>query len=279
MGISTIKLSSPETGDFWEVPVLFEDEHLLAIDKPAGVLTSPDRNDPKRPSLMKLLHRGIERGAPWAKERGISYLANAHRVDENTSGVLLFARSKAALVSLAVQFGSEKGNRIYHVLVRGVAALGQTEFKTDAKIALHPLMSGVYRVDLKLGKRARTEFTVLERFQNGMLVECRPLTDRPHQVPVHLKHVGFRLIGDEIYGGAPLFLSSLKPDYRQKKTHEERPLIGRPAIHLCRVTFNHPVSGAETIVESPLAKDFAVSLKYLRRYSSGAESEAPVQAY
>jgi len=228
---------------------------------------------------MKLLLRGIERGAPWTKGRGIAYLANAHRLDESTSGVLLLARTKAALVSLAEQFGSEKANRIYNVLVRGVAALEQTEFKTDAKIAPHPLMSGVYRVDLKLGKRARTEFTVLERFRNCMLMECRPLTDRPHQVPVHLKHVGFRLIGDEIYGSAPLFLSSLKPDYRQKKTHEERPLIGRPAMHLCKVTFIHPASGVEMVVESPLAKDFAVSVKYLRRYSTGAEFEAPAPAY
>ena len=76
-----IKLSSPETEEFWKVPVLFEDEALFAVDKPAGLLTSPDRYDPDRPNLMKLLHRDIDRGAPWIRERNITYLANAHRLD------------------------------------------------------------------------------------------------------------------------------------------------------------------------------------------------------
>src|SRR5882724_4883703 len=89
-----IKLSSPATREFWEMPVLFEDEHLLALDKPAGLLTSPDRYDPARPNLMKLLHAGIERGAPWAKQRGLSYLMNAHRLDFETSGIILLAMSK-----------------------------------------------------------------------------------------------------------------------------------------------------------------------------------------
>ena len=76
-----IKLSSPETREFWKVPVLFEDEALFAVDKPSGLLTSPDRYDANRPNLMRLLHRDMERGAPWASERKLTYLANAHRLD------------------------------------------------------------------------------------------------------------------------------------------------------------------------------------------------------
>jgi 23S rRNA-/tRNA-specific pseudouridylate synthase len=76
-----IKLSAREAEGFWKVPVLHEDDVLFAVDKPAGLLTSPDRYDPNRPNLMKLLHRDIERGAPWAVERNITYLANAHRLD------------------------------------------------------------------------------------------------------------------------------------------------------------------------------------------------------
>ena len=81
-----IKLSSPGTGEFWKVPVLYEDDLLFALEKPAKLLTSPDRYDPNRPNLMKLLHRDIERGAPWARERNLVYLANAHRLDFETSG-------------------------------------------------------------------------------------------------------------------------------------------------------------------------------------------------
>src|SRR5436309_15904653 len=80
---SVIKLSSPATHEFWEIPVLFEDAHLFALDKPAGLLLTPDRYDPDpaRPNLMRLLHDSIAAGKPWAKERGLSYLSHAHRLD------------------------------------------------------------------------------------------------------------------------------------------------------------------------------------------------------
>src|SRR5688572_32307615 len=95
--VGPIKLSSPETREFWEIPVLFEDEHLLAISKPARLLTSPDRYDPNRPNLMRLLHDGITANKPWARERTLAYLSNAHRLDFETSGVLLLAKNKPAL--------------------------------------------------------------------------------------------------------------------------------------------------------------------------------------
>src|SRR5260370_39003226 len=99
-----IKLSSPPTRDVCEIPVLFEDEHLLALDKPAGLLTSPDRYDSARPNLMKLLHAGIERGAPWAKQRGLSYLMSAHRLDCETSGIILLAMCRPVSSRLATLF-------------------------------------------------------------------------------------------------------------------------------------------------------------------------------
>ena len=95
-----IKLSSPATHEFWEIPVLFEDEFLLAVNKPDLFLTSPGRDQASRPNLVALLHAAIERGAPWAKARGLTYLLNAHRLDFETSGVLLLAKSKPVLVKL-----------------------------------------------------------------------------------------------------------------------------------------------------------------------------------
>src|SRR3954452_3853516 len=114
-----IKLSSPATNEFWEINVVFEDEHLLALDKPSGLLTSPDRYDPNRPNLMKLLHAGIAEGKPWAKARELTYLANAHRLDFETTGVLLLAKNKLALVKLADMFGTDKPLKTYVALVQG----------------------------------------------------------------------------------------------------------------------------------------------------------------
>src|SRR5262249_14136191 len=110
---AVIKLSSPATREFWEIPVLFEDDHLLALDKPAGLLTSPEGEDTERPNLMKLLHAGITEAKPWARERGLTYLMNAHRLDFDTSGVALLAKNKPAFIALGNLFGADKPVRKY----------------------------------------------------------------------------------------------------------------------------------------------------------------------
>jgi 23S rRNA pseudouridine955/2504/2580 synthase len=264
-----VKLSSPATDEFWEIPVIFEDDHLLALNKPSRLLVSPDRGDPARPNLMQLLHRGIERGVPWAKQRGLAYLKNAHRLDFESSGLILLAKNKPALVALVAQFTTEEPRRIYAALVRGAPA--EETFSTDAKLAPHPLQMGVIRVDPKEGKRSHTDFTVRERFDGFLLLECRPCPDRSHQVRVHLKHLRLPLVGDDVYGGRQLFLSTLKPSYEQKRGQEERPLMGRAALHLEQVLIDHPATGAKITLSAAWPKDLTASIKYLRRYAIGKQ--------
>lgn len=263
-----VKLSSPATGEFWEIPVLFEDDHLLALNKPSPLLLSPDRRDSKRPSLMQLLHRGIERGAPWASQRRLAYLMNAHRLDSGSSGVILLAKNKPALIALAAQFATEEPGRIYAALVRGSPAADT--FASEAKLAPHPLQMGIIRVDPKDGKFSRTVFAVRERLNDCILLECRPFPDRPHQIRAHLKHLRLPLVGDAVYGGRPLFLSTLKSGYHLKPQQVERPLIARPALHLEQVIISHPATGAKMTLQAPWAKDLTVSIKYLRRYAAGS---------
>jgi RluA family pseudouridine synthase len=265
-----IKLSSPATGEFWEIPVLFEDDDLLVLDKPAQFLVSPDRNDAKRPSLIQLLHRDIERGAPWTKKRTRGYLMNAHRLDFGASGALVLVKNKMALIGLAAQFTTEEPCRVYVALVRGSS--GPETFATDVKLAPHPLQMGIIRVDTKDGKRSHTEFTVRERFTEHVLLECRPSPDRPQQIRVHLKHLRLPVVGDNVYGAHPLYLSKLKSGYHLKPGKVERPLIDRPALHLEQVVINHPATGEKLNFAAPWAKDLLVSIKYLRRYSHGAAS-------
>ncbi|HEY5909410.1 MAG TPA: pseudouridine synthase, partial [Verrucomicrobiae bacterium] len=132
----SIKLSSPATREFWEIPVLYEDEHLLAVNKPSGLLSSPDRCDPQRPNLIRLLHDGIAQSKSWAVERKLAYLMNAHRLEFETSGVLLVARDKPTLVALANLFGSENPATRYVALVQGTP--GQTRFEISARLAPQP---------------------------------------------------------------------------------------------------------------------------------------------
>lgn len=260
-----IKLSSPATREFWEIPVLLEDEHLLALNKPPGLLISPDRSDATRPNLMKLLHAGIAEAKPWAARRGLNYLMNAHRLDFDTSGVILLAKSKPVLVALANLFGVEKPENTYIALAQGSPP--QDSFEVDAGLSPHPTRLGQMRVDDRNGKRSRTLFQVRERFQRHTLLECRPLTGRTHQIRVHLRHAGFPIVGDRLYHGRHLLLSSLKPNFSLKPGKEERPLIATTALHAESLALVHPVTGLNVKATAPWPKDLEVALKYLRRYA------------
>jgi len=261
-----IKLSAPETQEFWKVPVLYEDQALFAVDKPSRLLTSPDRYDANRPNLMRILHRDVERGAPWARERALSYLANAHRLDFETSGVLLLGKSKPALVALANEFGSELVQKTYVALVSGTPE--EETFFSAASLAPHSIKLGLMRVDPKNGKKSYTGFTVLEKFVGYTLLRCEPKTGRTHQIRIHLNHLGFPIVGDALYGGEPLFLSQLKKDYHAKKKEPEQPLIGRVALHAESLAVTHPDTGAKVRIDAPWPNDLEVALKYLRKFAS-----------
>jgi RluA family pseudouridine synthase len=261
---AVIKLSSPATREFWEIPVLFEDAQLLALDKPARLLTSPDRLAPERPSLMQLLQAGIQARKPWAAERNLTYLANAHRLDFETGGVLLLAKNKPALVALADQFGSETPVRKYLALVQGVPP--DDRFVAEEKIGPHPFKTGCLRIDPRDGKKSRTEFTVLERYSRWSLVRCSPSPERAQQVSLHLSHAGFPVVGDEGHGGKKLWLSRLKPDFHLKPGREERPLISRAALHLEELSLAQPVTHEALAIKSEWPKDLRVAVKYLRLY-------------
>jgi RluA family pseudouridine synthase len=263
---ATIKLSSPATREFWEIPVLYEDAHLLALDKPSGLLVSPDAAEPDRPSLTGLLHAAIERGAPWAREGGRAYLMPAHRADAETSGVLLLAKSRPVLVTLADWFSAEQPGDRHLVLAHGAPA--EDRFTVEAKIARHPVRPGFMRVDSQRGKRSRTLFEVREKFAGYTLLQCDALTHRLHQIRVHLRYLGLSAVGDMAYGGRPLFLSSLKPVYRLKPNQTERPLLARTALHAEALTLPHPVTGTELTITAPWPKDLTVAVKYLRRYAA-----------
>jgi len=260
-----IKLSARATREFWEIPVLFEDDWLLALDKPAGLPTSPDPLAPARPDLMGLLHEAIARHVPWAASRSLGYLTNVHRPDGDTSGALLLARERSVLVALANQFNAEPAVTTCLALAQGVPT--EEVWEVAARLASHPTRPGCLRVDPKRGKQARTRFTVIERFGGYTLLRCEPAINRRHQVRLHLRHCGLCLVGDSLYGGRPLLLSRLKPGYRFKADRDERPLVGRAALHLERLTVRHPATGGELVIESPTPKDFLVAMKFLRRYA------------
>jgi 23S rRNA-/tRNA-specific pseudouridylate synthase len=125
------------------------------------------------------------------------------------------------------------------------------------------------RVDAEHGKQSKTKFEVVENFPRFgyALLRCEPFIERPHQVRVHVSHAGLKIVGDQLYGGKPLWLSRLKTTFRLKEGREERPLISRAALHLEELQLPHPVTKELLTVTAPQPKDLKVAVKYLKQFS------------
>lgn len=287
MTLKTIRLSSK-----WpDVEVLFEDTDLLALNKPGGLLVAPDRWDPAKDHLVGLIQKAIRGQHPWVVVSGLTYAVNVHRLDKDTSGVLLLARTHAALVALTRQFEAHTTGKQYVALVEGTPAAGlekerdesedgsvagRENSSTDAEgtvveinlpIGPNPHVPGRSLIDKKNGKPAFTRFTILEKFRRHTLVRVEIATGRQHQIRVHARAAGCPVVADPFYGsGAPLLLSRLKPGYKRKES-EEHPLIARTALHAETLTLAHPTTGAPLTLTAPWPKDLTLAVKYLRKFA------------
>lgn len=255
-------------------PIIHDDETMLAFDKPSGLLVAPDRWNKKRENLMGLVHDRFGHG-----------VANVHRLDADTSGVLLCAKSKPALDFLSGQFQSKTVAKTYHALVvvlpvdqamkvvapvRDESGALPEAFTVDLALGEDEEQPGRMRVFKKRGGKAcTTEFRTLERFGRYALVECRPLTGRTHQLRVHLAAAGAPILNDRFYGvpEIELKLSELKRGYKGRT--EEKPLITRLALHASELVVKHPDTREPVTIAAPLPHEFEVALKYLRKFAPG----------
>ncbi|MCF7668589.1 MAG: hypothetical protein K9N48_02310 [Verrucomicrobia bacterium] len=259
-----IKLSCHKTGRFWRMPVLYEDDYILAVEKPAGLSLTQEPTEPDVPGLLTLLRQEKAKHGE-APHNAAGYLNYVYRMDPEMTGVLLLAKDKSVYQRLAEQFGSERSMSVYSALV--VGAFPREPLFVDAKLTARVLKGRVH-VGFGRGKKAVTEFKAVEGFRGFSRIECYPRTFKRHQIRAHLWWCKQPLVGDNVYGGDNLFLSSLKPGYRHKKDKQEKPLIGRPAVHADKIWFEHPVTTETLTIESPWPQDFAVAVKYLRRFAA-----------
>lgn len=230
--------------------IIYEDENLIALNKPSGLLSIPDREG-KDISLKKLL---IEK---------YDNIFTVHRLDKDTSGLIVFAKNETTHKHLSQQFEERETEKIYIGLVLG--SLANKKGSIDTLISEHPAKRGLMTV-YKKGKESLTDYEVLEDFKIFSWVQFQIHTGRTHQIRVHAKHIGHPVVCDELYGdGKAVLLSSLKHKFKLSKNElEERPILNRLALHALSLQFIN-ANGEKMKLEAPLPKDLRALLQQLRK--------------
>ncbi len=223
-----------------KIPLLYADEDLLVVIKPAGLRSTPDGWDPTLPHLRAVLEP--EYGRLWL----------VHRLDKDASGVMVLARNAQAHRALSQQWEAREVEKVYHALTHG-------EPDWQERVVQAPLRANVGRrkrtVVHPQGKPAETALRVIRRLAGYALVEARPKTGRRHQVRVHLYHAGHPIVADPLYGPGP----------------QPGEPIGRLALHARRLAFRHPRTGEPLRFTAPHPDDFAQALEKLEAWEALAK--------
>ncbi|MEJ0079567.1 MAG: RluA family pseudouridine synthase [Puia sp.] len=229
--------------------ILFENDDFIALNKPAGLLSVPDRIQ-SAPSLKDLLTEKY------------GNIFTVHRLDRETSGVIVFAKSSGAHQYLSVIFQERQVEKKYFGIVWGVPA--EASGIIDLPMMEHPGKNGTMVVNRK-GKPASTGYEVVENFGRFSLIQFNLFTGRTHQIRVHMKETGHPILCDPLYGdGKPFFVSSLKKNYKHSGFEEEKPILSRLALHSIMLSFTD-MHGKHFILEAEMPKDLRALINQMNK--------------
>jgi len=231
--------------------IIFENEDFIVINKPAGLLSIPDREG-KEVSLKNLLREKY------------GQIFTVHRLDRETSGLIMFAKNEAMHKYLSQLFEERAVEKIYTGIVTGT--ITEKKGSIDAPIAEHSHKAGVMLIN-KRGKQSLTDYGVLEEFGKYSFVRFQIHSGRTHQIRVHMQHIGHPIACDEVYGdGQPVLISSFKKKFKLSRSEEsERPILSRLALHSSQLHFKD-MKGNEHHFETVLPKDMSALLQQLRKW-------------
>ena len=233
--------------------VIFHDDHVIAVAKPPGLLSIAHRFDLNQPHL-----------AGWLSNQ-FGDIFPVHRLDRETSGILVFARNADAHRMLNQQFEDRTVVKEYRAICQGV-------FPSDERtidLRLEYSDGRGRSVVTRSGKEAVSHVYVIERFKNATYLRIEIETGRTHQIRAHLEGIQYPLLVDAVYGGEEAFyLSSVKKrKFNLKRDTEERPLLTRTPLHSFRLNCDHPLNGERMTFEAPLPKDMSATLNQLRKWA------------
>ena len=228
--------------------ILFEDQHLLVINKPPDLVVHPAAGHKQGTLVNALLHycHGQLSGVGGVARPGI-----VHRLDKNTSGCLIVAKNDSTHLALSAQFAKRETNKVYQALVCG--RLTKKQLTVKAPIGRHPVQRKKMSV-IENGRPSHTDFKILEILNESSLVEAVLHTGRTHQIRVHLQHLEAPLIGDPVYANKHTRTFAQKTGYQAP----------RQMLHAKTLSFIHPISQKQITIEAPLPEDFLDALNYLK---------------
>jgi 23S rRNA pseudouridine955/2504/2580 synthase/23S rRNA pseudouridine1911/1915/1917 synthase len=234
--------------------IIKESDNWIALNKPSGLLSIPDRKGTDV-SLKVLL-----------KEK-YGNIFTVHRLDRETSGLIVFAKNEAAHKDLSLQFETRQTKKIYQGLVIG--SLMEKKGSIAYPLTEHPALNGTMIVHRK-GKESLTDYEVIDDFGIYSLLQFQIHTGRTHQIRVHMKEIGHPIVCDILYGdGKPVLVSSLKSKFKlSKDAEEEKPILNRLALHAFQLSFKD-TGGTMIELEAPLPKDIRATLQQLAKRKKG----------
>lgn len=245
-----MKIGKPE--------IIFEDDHLIAVNKPPYLFSIGDRFD-----------SGIQSVRSWLL-KSFDDVFLIHRLDQETSGVIVFGKHKAAHRAMSIAFEKRQVEKHYQVLVSGTIRIdGDT---INKPIAESKTRKGRMIIHDKFGKPSVSHYKVLERFKGYSFLDVHIETGRTHQIRVHLAAIGHPPAIDPMYGSElPIYASQLKGKHRFSGDQYERALITRVPLHAAQLTFPHPETGELTTITAELPKDIRATLQQLRKWRTEAQ--------
>ncbi|MEO6681290.1 MAG: RluA family pseudouridine synthase [Ginsengibacter sp.] len=246
--------------------IVYEDDDIMVVDKDPGMVVHPGSGNPGG-TLVNAVAWYLKQQNPLINEEELNRFGLVHRIDKNTSGLLVMAKTPLAMTHLARQFFDHTVHRRYVALVWG--DFEEEGGTVEAHIGRHERFRKLFTAypEGEQGKDAITHYKVLERFNYVTLVECRLETGRTHQIRVHMKHIGHPLFNDITYGGDRIVKGTVFTKYKQFVDNCFA-LCPRHALHAQQLGFIHPVTKENMLFESPLPQDIQLVVEKWRRYSA-----------
>ncbi|CAN5489848.1 RluA family pseudouridine synthase [soil metagenome] len=239
--------------------ILYEDENVALINKPWNMVVHPAKGNWSG-TLVNALQFHFNN--QLATENGAHRAGIVHRLDKDTSGVILIAKDDASLRACCMQFEQRKVFKEYVALVAGELDRDSDYIEANMKLHPHDRLRQIVSTDAD-AKDARSYYEVLERFRGYTLVKVQPKTGRTHQIRVHMQHVGCPVLADKLYGGQNKFtLRDIDP---KVAAEDDEVLLDRQALHAFRLRFKHPKKGTWLEVEAPLPADMRKTLELIRQ--------------